>query len=153
MVNMHKDNNNYGSAIGFKVNGNGFTAGSISQFRATSVTDPAGMAYHPSIGRICIAYSGSNSALWATRTVEINSSSLALTFGTAEELSGTHNYAREGSFAYDINQNRMIIWARHISNSSGRLVSAYYGGTTTNMTTGNFVGFSSDAYSLSLIHI
>ena len=147
MLHSYRDSNNYGSAIGFKVNGNGFTTGSVATYRATSVTDPAGVEYNPAIGRICIAYSGSNSALWATLTVVINSSSLALTFGTAEELSGTHNYAREGSMAYDINEGRMIIWARHASSSSGRLVSAYYGGTTTNMTTGNFVGFSSAAYS------
>ena len=147
MLNIHRGGNNYGSAIGLKVNGNGFTAGSVTNFRATSVTDAAGSEYNPAIGRICIAYSGSNSSLWATQTVVINSSSLALTFGTAEELSGTHNYAREGSMAYDINEGRMMIWARHLSNSSGRLVSAYYGGTTTNMTTGNFVGFSSAAYS------
>ena len=48
---------------------------------------------------------------------------------------------------YDVAKQRMIILGRHGSNNSQRVISAYYGATTTNMTVDNFIGFSADSYS------
>jgi len=137
---------NYGGAVGFKVNGNGFTAGSETTFRSVDCV-PAGMEYNTGINRICLAYSQGSPASWGTMTIAINSSTLALTLGNAKELTGTENYAREGSMVYDIAKSRMIILGRHNSNNSQRVISAYYGATTTNMTVDNFIGFSADSYS------
>jgi len=135
----------YGKAIGFKVNGNGFTVGSETTHR-TSATPAHGVGYNGSTEQIVMSYGGNGS--WSTRTVSINSSTLALTFGTAEEIAAHSPQYSPQSVVWMEDQSRMMISSSAPSsqNYQTNLVSAYYGTSSTNMTTTNFIGFSSDAY-------
>ena len=94
-----------------------------------------------------MSYGGSGT--WSTRTVSINSSTLALTFGTAEEIAAHSPQYSWQSVVWMEDQSRMMLSspAPSSQNYQTNLVSAYYGTSSTNMTATNFIGFSSDAYS------
>ena len=138
----------YAKAVGFKVNGNSFTAGTETTHR-TAHTNSHSVNYNHAIQKLVIGYGGSSSNTWGTKTVAVNSSTLALTFGNAEEINAAQPQYGYQDSCYMWSEKRMMLAspAPSSANYQSYLVSAYYGTYTTNLTATNFIGFSSAAYS------
>jgi hypothetical protein len=138
----------YGKAVGFKVNGNGFTAGSVVTHRSEATLNHC-VSFSPSIDKIVLAY-GSNGSphVCGTKSVVIDSSSLAVTFGTAEDIFTNYSPSTGTlNMAYDSVAKQHTLAVGNPSGTETELYGIDYGDFSTNLTANNFIGFADSAYS------
>ena len=136
----------HGKVIGFKVNGNGFTAGSETTHRSNPTVAHC-VSFSPSIDKIVLTY-GSNGSphILGTKSVVIDSSSLAVTFGTEETIHTSYSPASNSiNMAYDSAETQHVVTSANSTETE--LYGVDYGSFSTNLTAENFIGFADSAYS------
>ena len=134
-------NSNYGTAIVGTVSGTSISFGTAVVFESAATAGSI-ITYDANAQKVVIAYTDSGNSGYGTAIVGTVSGT-SISFGTAvvfESASTTNIFA-----AYDANAQKVVIAYADAGNSSYGTAVVFQVGTT-NLTSENFIGFSSAAY-------
>ena len=129
----------HGTAIVGTVSGTSISFGTAAVFRANQIAQTK-IAYDQSADRVLITYLDVNVSNASTAIIGVVSGT-SISFGTSTTFAVANSYPV--SLAYD-GGTEAILMAYKLASSFGRAEMAVL--STTNMTLGNFIGFSQAAY-------